>query len=130
MIAGMGCDIVNIRRIEKSAAFLTQFQNKILGPEEQAEVAKENIKTEKEQACLLAKYYAGKEAFTKALGTGFIDGIFLKDIQILHDKRGKPELHISGNALQYLQKMSASLQTHISLSDDYPFAEAVVIIES
>ncbi|MBR1903952.1 MAG: holo-ACP synthase [Alphaproteobacteria bacterium] len=130
MIAGMGCDIVNIRRIEKSAAFLTQFQNKILGPEEQAEVAKENIKTEKELACLLAKYYTGKEAFAKALGTGFIDGIFLKDIQILHDKRGKPELHISGNALQYLQKMSASLQTHISLSDDYPFAEAVVIIES
>ena len=130
MIAGLGCDIVNIQRIEKSAAFLAQFQNKILGPEEQAEVAKENIKTEKELACLLAKYYAGKEAFAKALGTGFIDGIFLKDIQILHDQRGKPELHISGNALQYLQKLTAAPQTHISLSDDYPFAEAVVIIEA
>ena len=129
MIAGIGCDIVNIRRIEKSAAFLTHFQNKILGPDEQTEVAQKSIKTEKELACLLAKYYAGKEAFAKALGTGFIDGIFLKDIQILHDNRGKPKLHISGNALQYLQKMSASLQTHISLSDDYPFAEAVVIIE-
>ena len=130
MIVGLGCDIVNIKRLEKTDDFLTRFQNKILGPNEQAELAQKNLKTEKEKACLLAKYYAGKEAFSKALGTGFIDSIFLKDIQILHTELGKPILQITGNAQNYLQKSSSSPVLHISLSDDYPYAQAVVIIET
>ena len=70
-----------------------------------------------------------KEAFAKALGTGFIDGIFLRDIRILHNDLGKPELKICGNAAAYLQKLSKAPRLHISLSDDYPYAQAVVIIE-
>ena len=129
MILGLGCDIVNIKRIEKSADFLAHFERKILSGEELAEMAQKAPKTLREKACLLAKYYAGKEAFAKALGTGFIDGIFLRDIRILHNDLGKPELKICGNAAAYLQKLSKAPRLHISLSDDYPYAQAVVIIE-
>ncbi len=129
MILGIGCDIVNINRIAKSPEFLERFKQKIMGDEEQNELDAKGDITYKELACRLAKAYAGKEAFVKALGTGFRDGIFLKDIQILHTDLGKPELKISGNTLAYMQKLSSSAQTFITLSDDYPFAQAVVIIE-
>lgn len=130
MIIGLGSDIVNIARIEKSADFLEHFKQKILGADELQEISQKKLNTQKELACLLGKYYAGKEAFAKALGTGFIDGIFLRDIQILHNDLGKPELKISGAAAGYLHKLSATPHLHISLSDDYPFALAVVIIEA
>ncbi len=129
MILGLGCDIVNIKRIEKSADFLEHFKRKILGVEELQELSSRNITENKSLACLLAKYYAGKEAFVKALGTGFIDGIFLKDIQIKHNPLGKPYFQISGSALKYLEKLTAKPTLHLSLSDDYPYAQAVVIIE-
>lgn len=130
MIIGLGSDIVNIARIEKSADFLEHFKQKILGADELREIAQKKLNNQKELACLLSKYYAGKEAFAKALGTGFIDGIFLRDIQILHNDLGKPELKISGAAAEYLHKLSATPLLQISLSDDYPFALAVVIIEA
>lgn len=129
MILGFGCDIVNIKRIEKSADFLEHFKRKILGADELQELSSRNMAENRSLACLLAKYYAGKEAFTKALGTGFIDGIFLKDIQILHNQLGKPYFQISGNALEYLKKLTLKSTLHLSLSDDYPYAQAVVIIE-
>ena len=129
MIIGIGCDIINIKRIEKSAEFLEHFKQKILGPDELAEAAQKNLPTERDTACLLAKYYAAKEAFAKALGTGFINGIFLRDIQILHNDSGKPVLHISGVAAKYLHTLTEVPLLHITLSDDYPFAQAVVIIE-
>lgn len=129
MILGLGCDIVNIERIAKSPDFLERFKQKITGNDEQNELAAQGESTYKELACRLAKLYAAKEAFVKALGTGFRDGIYLKDIQVLHTEFGKPELKISGNALAYMQKLSSSAQTFITLSDDFPFAQAVVIIE-
>ncbi len=129
MIIGIGCDITNIERITKSADFLERFKNKILGTEELSELNNIGPITYKELACSLAKYYAGKEAFSKALGTGFRNGIYLKDIQIIHNNLGKPELKIAGEALNILQKMSPKYNLHITLSDDYPYAQAVVIIE-
>ncbi len=129
MIIGLGCDIVNIKRIKQSEIFLQHFQRKILGAEEIKELEQKKIATERQRACILAKYYAGKEAFAKALGTGFINGIFFRDIQILHDQLGKPMLKISGAAKIYLQRLVPHTQLHISLSDDYPWAQAVVIIE-
>ena len=129
MIIGLGCDIVNIERIKQTADFLEHFQRRILGTEEIQELKQKKIVNERDLACVLAKYYAGKEAFAKALGTGFINGIFLRDIQILHDALGKPQLKISGAAAEYLQKSAPQTQLHISLSDDYPWAQAVVIIE-
>ena len=129
MILGLGCDIVNVERIAKSPEFLERFKQKIMGAEELEELDFRGDITYKELACRLAKAYAAKEAFVKALGTGFRDGIFMRDIQILHTDLGKPELLISGRAFIYLQKLSVTAQTFVSLSDDYPFAQAVVIIE-
>lgn len=129
MILGLGCDIVNVERIAKSPEFLERFKQKIMGAEELEELDFRGDITYKELACRLAKAYAAKEAFVKALGTGFRDGIFMRDIQILHTDLGKPELLISGRAFIYLQKLSVTAQTFVSLSDDYPFAQAVVVIE-
>ncbi|MBO6289422.1 MAG: holo-ACP synthase [Alphaproteobacteria bacterium] len=129
MIIGLGTDVVNIQRIEKSTDFLEHFKHKILGAEELHEVTHRSLHSNKELACLLGKYYAGKEAFAKALGTGFIEGIFLRDIQILHNALGKPMLKISGAAVEHLHKLCVAPNLHISLSDDYPYAMATVIIE-
>lgn len=129
MILGLGCDIVNVERIAKSPEFLERFKQKIMGAEELEELDFRGDITYKELACRLAKAYAAKEAFVKALGTGFRDGIFMRDIQILHTDLGKPELLVRGMAFTYLQKLSVTAQTFVTLSDDYPFAQAVVVIE-
>lgn len=129
MIIGLGCDIVNLERLNKGPYFIKHFQAKILGENEKDEVSLSVQKTDKELVCLLGKYYAGKEAFVKALGTGFRDGIYMKDIQILHNKLGKPYLKISGEALAYLKKISDQPNCLITLSDDFPYAQAVVVIE-
>lgn len=129
MIIGLGCDIVNIERLNKSNRFLHDFKNKILGENELKELNAQIIDDDKKLACLLAKRFAAKEAFTKALGTGFRDNIFLKNIETLHDKLGKPYLKISGEAEKKLHELSAKAKMHISLSDDYPYAQAIVIIE-
>lgn len=128
MILGLGCDIVNIERLTKSPEFLERFKQKICGSDELKEISSGRM-TYQEIACSLAKLYAGKEAFSKALGTGFRNGIFLKDIQILHNSLGKPELKISGKAAVFLHSLTANPALHISLSDDAPYAGAVVIIE-
>ncbi|MBR1825596.1 MAG: holo-ACP synthase [Alphaproteobacteria bacterium] len=129
MIIGLGNDIVNIERIRNSSDYLQHFAARILGPDEQAEIRRNGAADDARFRELLAKYYAAKEAFAKALGTGFRDGIFLKDIQVLHNQLGKPELKISGTAAQYLHKLTANPKLFITLSDDMPFAFAVAIIE-
>ncbi len=129
MIVGLGSDIVNIERIQNSADYLQHFAARILGADEQAEIRRNGAAKDARFRELLAKYYAAKEAFAKALGTGFRDGIFFKDIQVLHNDLGKPELKISGTALKYLNKLASKPRMQITLSDDMPFALAVVVIE-
>lgn len=129
MIVGLGNDIVNIERIQNTRDYLQHFAARILGTDEQAEIRKNGAAEDMRFRELLAKYYAAKEAFVKALGTGFRDGIFFKDIQVLHNSLGKPELKISGTADKYLKKLAAKPRLHVTLSDDMPFAFAVVIIE-
>lgn len=128
MILGIGCDIVNITRLEQGDNFLEHFRRKILGGDELNELKERNIKDTRILLCTLAKYYAAKEAFAKALGIGFRDGIYLSDIQILHDYFGKPNIKVSGKALEYMCNLSVNAQVDISLSDDYPFALAYVVI--
>jgi len=130
MIKGIGCDIVNIERIKPNAEFIERFAARILGNKELSEFKQQSFFDLRQQACSLAKYYAGKEAFAKALGTGFRDGIFLQDIQIVHDMYGKPELKIFGRTKEFLNKFAPNSNLHISLSDDFPFAQAIVIIEN
>jgi holo-[acyl-carrier protein] synthase len=126
MIYGIGTDIVNIARIEKSLAkFGDIFAKKILSEKEMAVFA---IKKDN-QASYLAKRFAAKEAFAKALGTGFRGEISLKHVEILNDELGKPSLCISGAAQKTLQKLAGDkANLHLSLSDDYPTAIAFVVI--
>jgi len=113
----------------KSEKFLQDFKNKVLGDNELAELNAKVIDTDKKLACLLAKRYAAKEAFVKALGTGLREDISLKDIETLHNELGKPYLKISGIAQKKLGELSLKAKLHISVSDDYPYAQAIVIIE-
>lgn len=132
MIIGLGSDITNISRFERSLqAYGTKLLQRILGSAEQQELSALKNVSPQEYAAFIAKRFAAKEACSKALGTGFRNGIYLKDIQTVHNKLGKPELILSDGALQQLHNLGQgqSLQLHLSLSDDYPWAQAFVIIE-
>ena len=131
MIVGIGCDIVNMERLNKSPEFLERFEKRILGKDELAEFLHKNKNLSKEQTIAkLAKLYAAKEAFVKALGTGFRDGIYLTDIQVMHNDLGKPFFKISGRTQVYLKKLCSDASVSLSISDDYPAAFAFVIIEA
>lgn len=127
MIVGLGTDIISVERItrilSKNASI---FIDKICSPDE-----KRYLQSCADITSKLAKLWAAKEAAVKALGTGFIEGISFKDIELKHNSLGRPELEFKGIALQKLQVLAQGGQTNIliSLSDDKPWAQAVVIIE-
>lgn len=131
MIIGIGCDVVNMERLNKSPEFLERFLKRIASSEEISDILKKGKSTD--TALIMAKsakIYAAKEAFVKALGTGFRDGIYLSDIQVLHNDFGKPYFKISGNTKTYMQNNFPPVNISLSISDDYPTAIAFVIIES
>lgn len=131
MIIGLGADIVNIGRIEKTLErFGRHFTNKFFSADEQQDMDAVSASA-RMKACKAAKYFAAKEAAAKALGTGFRNGIEWKEIAVSHDEYGAPLLDLSGKALARALELSGggSFQSLVSLSDDYPYAQAVVIIE-
>ena len=130
MIIGIGTDIVQIPRIEKILEnHPTLFLDKYFSKEE-FEKYKNIDLSQKQLASKYAKFFAAKESFVKALGTGFRFGINLKDILILSDELGKPYIKINGTTLDYISKnFDKNLHFYLSLSDDYPSATAVVVIE-
>jgi len=133
MIIGIGCDLCNISRIEKIIEKSQQaFIQRILSPQEIKYFESRNISTLKQKSAYLAKRFAAKEACAKAIGTGFAKGILWKDIQIINNELGKPELIIAGESLLNLQKrhQDKELSFQLSLSDDYPWAQAFVVIET
>lgn len=132
MIIGTGIDLLDIRRLEKIIEkHGARFQERYY-------TDKEVAKAQKRQGSggdilVLAKHFAAKEACAKALGTGFIDGIYMKDIEVINDNRGKPELKLYNGALKRLNDMLPSGSKaciHISLTDEPPYAQAQVIIEA
>ena len=132
MILGVGSDLANISRIEETISiFGERFLKRSFAPVEYAEIKRRQAISQKEYACTLAKRFAAKEAFAKALGTGFREGVFMKDIAIVHQKSGKPQLKIYGGAFKHLQKLckGKDYNLQVSMSDDYPWAQAFVIIE-
>ena len=133
MIIGIGTDIVDIGRIKKLMAGeqkRNQFLNRVFTDGEQKASAKYKDKPDQLTA-FFAKRFAAKEAVVKALGTGFRDGLFLKDIDIYNDDLGKPHVHLSGGALTVLNKISGvDVRIHLSLSDDGDYAMAYVVIET
>lgn len=132
MIVGIGCDLANINRFEKALAkFGGRFVNRAFSEREKAELARRERLSPKEHACAAAKRFAAKEACTKALGTGFRDGIFMRDIEIIHQPSGKPELYLQNGARRRLEEIcgGAAFKIHVTMTDDYPWAQAFVIIE-
>lgn len=128
MIAGLGSDICNIDRIASSwQRFGNRFVNRCYGEGERKELT--STDDEKRYIASLAKRFAAKEAFSKALGTGFRNGLAWAEIEVLHHGNGQPYIRLSGKAAE-LATAKEMKKIWLSLSDDYPFAQAVVIIEA
>lgn len=124
MIVGIGSDIARVGRFEQAMArHGERFARRILGPEEQQVLA-----SHAQPAGYLAKRFAAKEAFAKALGSGLRHGIQWGDIQVLNDHIGKPYLQLDGLAKAYAQKLEVNAM-HVSLSDEVDYALAFVILE-
>lgn len=132
MILGIGNDLSNIERIEEALLkFGDRFINRAFSENEKIELSARKTSSLKIYAGSVAKRFAAKEACVKALGTGFRDGIFLKDIEITHLENGKPELKLYSGAAKQLEKMAKGKEvtTFVTMSDDYPWAQAFVILE-
>ena len=132
MILGTGIDLLDIRRLEKIMAnHQERFKERYFTPNEiKTAEARQKAGTD---TLAFGKRYAAKEACAKALGTGFIEGIFMKDIEVVNDPLGKPSLTLYGGALARLEEMVPSGMTpvlHLSLTDEPPYAQAQVIIEA
>ncbi|MFG6666365.1 holo-ACP synthase [Halomonas sp. HNIBRBA4712] len=124
MIIGIGSDIARIARFDTAMArHGERFAARILGPDEfERWVAKER------PAAYLAKRFAAKEAFVKALGLGLRAGMQWRDIQVLNDALGKPMMALDGQA-QALFEQSGAQTAHVTLSDEADYALAFVVLE-
>ncbi len=132
MIVGIGCDLANIDRLEETLKqFGSRFLDRAFSEPEKAEIARRKKLSPREYACAAAKRFAAKEACTKALGTGFRDGVFMKDIEIVHQPSGKPEMRLYNGAKKKLDEIcqNRQAQVHVTMTDDYPWAQAFVVIE-
>ena len=125
-IFGIGTDIVNIKRMEKSLKrYGNKFKNNIFSKNEIIYCEKK-----KNSGAFYAKRFAAKEALSKALGTGIRKDIKFKNIEIRNDSYGKPSIQLKGAVDNYLKKKlkRKKYNIHLSLSDDKPWAQATVII--
>lgn len=130
MIIGLGSDLCNIERIQKSLdRFGERFENRVFTDVEKAKAARRPFT----RAGTYAKRFAAKEAFSKAVGTGFKRGVFMKDIGVVNARSGAPTLALTGGAAARLATMIPPGHTahiHLTLTDDHPWAQAFVIIEA
>jgi holo-[acyl-carrier protein] synthase len=130
VIIGVGSDLCNIERIQASLdRFGDKFEQRVFTDTEIAKAARRPYT----KAATLAKRFAAKEAFSKAVGTGFKAGVFMKDIGVVNLPSGAPTLALSGGAkarLDALTPPGASLFVHLTLTDDHPWAQAFVILEA
>ena len=127
-IIGIGSDICDIRRIEKSLErFGDRFLNRVFTDTERAKAARRPFT----RAGTLAKRFAAKEAFSKAAGTGFKRGVFMKDIGVVNLPSGQPTLQLTGGAKARLEALAPeghSIDIHLTLTDEYPWAQAFVML--
>ncbi|NCY24745.1 MAG: holo-ACP synthase [Alphaproteobacteria bacterium] len=134
MIVGTGNDITDIRRIEKSLEqFGARFENRVFTPAEQQKAHSRDKAGARTVAATYAKRFAAKEACAKALGTGLSRGVFWRDMEVINDASGKPTMQLSGGAAAQLARLlppGAQAAIHLSLTDEYPLAQAQVIIEA
>ncbi len=130
MIIGLGSDLCNIERIQNSLdRFGTRFENRVFTDIERAKAQRRPFTI----AGTYAKRFAAKEAFSKAVGTGFKRGVFMKDIGVVNAKSGAPTLALTGGAAKRLAELTPQghdATIHLTLTDDHPWAQAFVIIEA
>ena len=128
MIISIGSDLCSIERIQKSVdRWGDRFLKRVFTETERAKAARRPHTI----AGTLAKRFAAKEAYSKAVGTGFKRGVFMKDIGVVNLPSGAPTLHLTGGAKERLDAMVPAGQAatvHLTMTDDHPFALAVVII--
>ena len=129
MIIGLGNDLCDIRRIEKTLArFGERFLNKVFTAEERRKAF-----SRAHPAATLAKRFAAKEALSKALGTGFRSGVHMKDIGVVNAPGGRPTLALARGAAKRLESLTPPGHTariDLTLTDEYPMAQAIVIISA
>jgi holo-[acyl-carrier protein] synthase len=129
MIIGLGNDMVDIRRIEQTLErYGTRFVARIFTDIEQK---KSDRRTQR--AASYAKRFAAKEACSKALGTGFRRGVFWKDMGVVNELSGRPTLQLTGGAKEQLERITPAghiARIQLTITDDFPYAQAVVIIEA
>jgi holo-[acyl-carrier protein] synthase len=130
VIIGIGSDLCNIERIEKSLErFGDRFLERVFTDIEKAK-ARSRPHT---RAGTLAKRFAAKEAFSKAVGTGFKRGVFMKDIGVVNAPSGAPTLQLTGGAKARLDALAPdghAIDIHLTMTDDYPWAQAFVILQA
>jgi len=129
MIIGLGSDLIDIRRIEKTIAqHGERFLNRIF-----TAVERERSDRRAARAASYAKRFAAKEACSKALGTGLRRGVFWRDMGVVNQRGGKPTLALTNGALKRLEEITPPghrAQIDLTITDDFPLAQAIVIISA
>lgn len=129
MILGIGNDLCDIRRID---GVLNRFGDRFIRRCFTA-YERKRVKKAVNPGEQLAKFFAAKEAAAKALGTGFSNGVYLRDIGVIHDPLGKPMIKLTHGAKRRLEDIrpdGTTVNLHLALSDDPPYANAMVVIEA
>ncbi len=130
MIVGIGSDLCNIERIQASVdRFGERFLRRVFTDVERAKAQSRPYS----MAGTLAKRFAAKEAFSKAVSTGFKRGVYMKDIGVVNAPSGAPTLHLTGGAkarLDALAPAGHSIAVHLTMTDDHPWAQAFVILSA
>lgn len=129
MILGIGSDLIDIRRIEKTLErHDTRFLDRCY-----TEIERRRSDGRADRAASYAKRFAAKEACSKALGTGLRRGVFWRDMGVVNRPGGQPTMHLTGGALERLRTMIPAgmrAEIHLTITDDFPMAQAFVIIEA
>ena len=128
MIVGIGSDLCNIDRIQASLdRFGERFLARVFTKAERAKADSRPLT----RAGTLAKRFAAKEAFSKAVGTGFRHGVFMKDVGVVNAPSGAPTLRLTGGAQARLDALAPpghAVDIHLTMTDDHPWAQAFVIL--
>ncbi len=129
MIIGIGSDIIDIRRIERSVErFGDRFLNRVF-----TDIERGKAQSRRRAIDTYAKRFAAKEACAKALGTGIYRGVTWRMMEVVNLKGGKPTLNLSGAAADRLAALTPAGMTphiHVTLTDDHPWAQAFVVLET
>lgn len=136
MILGIGSDLCDIRRIEAALEkFGARFENRVFTAGEQIKARRRKGGAHNSMASTYAKRFAAKEAMGKALGTGVGagGGIYWRDIEVMNLQSGQPTVRLHGQALNALRSLTPEghgWHLHLTMTDDYPLAQAFVVIEA